>query len=57
MKFLPCFIYQVPLKNNNSKVKKNKTYSEILKKWNTQVIKWDTQSIEELVLISYFLLL
>ena len=57
MKFLPYFMFQVPLKNNSSKVKKNKTYSEILKKWNTQVIKWDTQSIEELVLISYFLLL
>ena len=44
MKFLPCFIFLVPLKNNSSKVKKkHKAYSEILKKWNMQVIKWDTQ--------------
>ena len=35
---------------------KHKTYSksEILKKWDTQVIKWDTQISEELVLISFF---
>ena len=43
---LPCFIE--PLKNNTSKVK-NKTQNLL--------IKWDNQSSEELVLISYFLLL
>ena len=54
--FLPCFIFLAPLKNNSSKVriKTQNIYSEILKKWDTQVIKWDTQISEELVLISFF---
>ena len=52
--FLPCFIFPVPLKIIVQKSKtKHKTYSEILKKWDTQVIKWDTQSSEELLLISF----
>ena len=46
--FLPCFIFLVPLKNNSSKVK-NKTQNIL--------IKWDTQSSEEVVFISYFLIL
>ena len=56
--FLPCFIILAPLKNNSSKVriKTQNIYSEILKKWDTQVIKWDTQISEELVLISFFTL-
>ena len=55
--FLPCFIFLVPLKIIVQKSKiKHKTYSEILKKWESQVIKWDTQSSEELLLISFFLL-
>ena len=53
--FPPCFIFVVPLKIIVQKSKiKHKTYSEILKKQDTQVIKWDTQSSEELHLISYF---
>ena len=53
--FLPCFIFLEPLKNNSSKSKlKHKTYSEILKKWDSQVIRWDTQISKELVLISFF---
>ena len=33
---------------------KHKKYSDILKKWDTQVIKWDTERSEKLVLISFF---
>ena len=39
--FLPCFIFLIRLKNNSSKVR-NKTQNTL--------IKWDTQSSEELVL-------
>ena len=52
--FLLCFIFLVPLKIIVQKSKaKHKTCSKILKNWDTQVIKWDTQISEELLLISY----
>ena len=43
--FLQCLIFLVPLKDNSSQVE-NKTQNTL--------IKWDTQSREELVLNSYF---
>ena len=52
--FLPCFIFVVLLKIIVQKSIKHKKYSEILKKWDTQVIKWDTERSEKLVLISFF---
>ena len=56
--FLPCFIFLVPLKIIAQKSKtKHETFSEILKTWDAQVIKRDTQSSEELLLISFFFLL
>ena len=46
MKFSTMFHISSTIKNSSSKVKTQNTF-----------IKWDTQSSEELVLISYFLLL
>ena len=43
--FLQCFLFLILLKNNSSEVK-NETQNIL--------VKWDTQSSEELVLNSYF---
>ena len=46
--YVPCFVFLIRLKNNSSKVK-NKTQSTL--------IKWDTQSGNELVLKRKILIL
>ena len=46
--FLQCFLFLILLKNNSSEVK-NETQNIL--------VKWDTQSSEELVLNNYFFLL